>query len=153
MQNLKAKEKSDLIYEFAILMQPLEELARAQQQPSLNDFRIAIAKVQGGDHAWRQLVGQFTTFATDIRFNQEFEDISHVPERCMRTLNKLINNPNDDQNRLKTRAESVVANSRRRFFEYIERIPIEWEPVVFEANTPFTPYLRIEVVPGNRTGS
>jgi hypothetical protein len=50
----------------------------------------------------------------------------------------------NDSNQLKERVAQEVANARERFFEYIERIPIEWEPVVFEANTPFTSYLRIK---------
>lgn len=145
MKNLKAHQKSQLIYEFAILTQPLEELARAQQPPSLNDYRVAIAKVQAGDTAWRQLVKEFTTFAPDIFFNKEFQDISHVPERCMGALNEFINDPvhNNDPNQLKERVEQEVENARKRFFEYIDRIPIKWEPVVFDANTPFTSYLRI----------
>ena len=146
MKNLKASQKSQLIYEFGILIQPLEELARAEQPPSLNDYRVAIAKVQAGDSAWRQQVKEFTTFAPDIFFSQEHQDISHVPERCLGALKGIINDPvlQNDPNQLKGHVEQEVANARERFFEYIDRIPIEWEPVVFEANTPFTSYLRIK---------
>ena len=58
----------------------------------------------------------------------------------------IINDPvfQNDASQLKGRVEQEVANARERFFEYIDRIPIEWEPVVFEANTPFTSYLRIK---------
>ncbi len=146
MQNLKAYQRNQLIYEFGILIQPLEELARAEQPPSLNDYRIAIAKVQAGDDAWRQQVKEFTTFASDIFFGPEHQDISHVAERCWGALREIINDPvlQNDPNQLKGRVEQEVANARERFFEYIDRIPIEWEPVVFEANTPFTSYLRIK---------
>ena len=145
MKNLKAFQRSRLIYEFGILIQPLEELTRAEQLPSLNDYRITIAKVQAGDSAWRQQVKQFTTFASDIFFSQEHQDISHVPERCWGALKGIINDAvlQNDPNQLKVRVEHEVANAREKFFEYIDRIPIEWEPVVFEANTPFTSYLRI----------
>lgn len=146
MRNLKAFQKSQLIYEFGILIQPLEELARAQQPPSPDACRIAIAQVRGGDNAWRQQVTEFTTFASDISFIQERADISHVPERCWGALNGIINDPvlRNDPDQLKERVEQEVANARERFFDYIDRIPIEWEPVVFEANTPFTSYLRIK---------
>ena len=145
MKNLKAFQKNRLIYEFGILVQPLEELSRAEQPPSLNDYRIAIAKVQAGDGAWRQQVLAFTTFAPDIVLRQEDQDISHVPERCWGALKGILNTPalQDDLSQLRERVEQEVANTRERFFEYIEKIPIEWEPVVFEANTPFTSYLRI----------
>ena len=146
MKNLKAQQKSELIYEFAILMQPFEELARAGQPPSVDKYRIAIAKVQAGDSAWRKQVRKFTTFASDLIFNKEFQDISHVPEQCWGALNNIINDRilKNDPNQLKERVEQEVANAQERFFEYIDRIPIEWEPVVFEANTPFTSYLRIK---------
>ena len=146
MKNLKAHQKSQLIYEFGILIQPLEELARAEQPPFVDEYRIAIAKVQAGDSAWRIQVREFTTIAPDIMFNREFQDISHVPEKCLGALNGIINDPvlKDDPNQLNERVKQEVANARERFFEYIDRIPIEWEPVVFEANTPFTSYLRIK---------
>lgn len=146
MKNLKAFQKSQLIYEFGILIQPLEELARTNRIPLLNEYRIAIAKVQAGDGAWRQQVKAFTTFAPDIFFSQEFQDISHVPERCWGALKGVINDQSfqNDPNQLKGRVAQEVANARQQFFEYIDRIPVAWEPVVFEANTPFTSYLRIK---------
>ena len=146
MKNLKAHQKSQLIYEFGILIQPLEQLARMAGTPALNDYRIAAAKVQGGDGAWRQKVKEFTTFAPDIFFSQEHQDISHVPERCWGAIKGIINDPElqNEQDKVKEKFEEVVEDARRQFFEYIERIPIEWEPVVFEANTPFTSYLRIK---------
>jgi hypothetical protein len=146
MKNQKANQKSQLTYEFGILMQPLEELARKEQQPTPSNLRVAIAKVQAGDSAWRQHVKQFTTFTSDIFFSQEHRDIAHVPELCLHALNGIINDPvlQSDLNKIRGRIEDEVKNAREKFLEYIDRIPIEWEPVVFEANTPFTSYLRIK---------
>lgn len=146
MKNLKASQKSRLIYEFGILMQPLEELSRGEQSPLPDEYRIAIAKVQAGDSAWRQLVREFTTFAHDIFLSQEHQDISHVPERCWGALRGIINNQDFQRgpNVLQAHVYAEVTTARTRFLEYIDRIPIEWEPVVFEANTPFTSYLRIK---------
>lgn len=146
MKNLKAFQKSQLIYEFGILIQPFEQLARLSGTPTLNDYRIAIAKVQSGDGAWRQKVKEFTTFALDIFFSQEHQDISHVPERCWGELKRVINDQTlqNEPGKVKEAFDKVVENARKRFFEYIERVPIEWEPVVFEANTPYTSYLRIK---------
>ena len=145
MKNLKASQRDQLIYEFGILVQPFEDLTRADQPPSLSDYRIAIAKVQAGDSQWRQQVKQFTTFANDIVFNQEYQDISHVPERFWSRLRELINDPElqKDLSQLNNRFRQKLSNTKRTFFEYIDHIPIAWEPVVFEANTPFTSYLRI----------
>jgi hypothetical protein len=146
MRSLKAFQRSHLIYEFGILIQPLEQLARANHVPQLSEYRIAIAKAQSGDRAWREQVERFARFAPDIFFRQEYQDISHVPERCLGTLMELVNNPVfcDDLNQLKTRVAEEVAKARELFFQFLDRIPIEWEPIVFEANTPFTSYLRIK---------
>lgn len=146
MVNEKAFQKSQLIYEFGILIQPFEDLSRAEHPQPLNDYRIAIAKVQAGDSIWRRQVKLFTTFASDIFFSQEYQDISHVPERCWGSLKGIINDPalQNDMTELHMRFTQEVTKARENFFEYIDRIPIEWEPVVFEANTPFTSYLRIK---------
>ena len=143
MKNEKAFQKNQLIYEFGILIQPLEDLSRAAQPPPLSDYRIAIAKVHAGDAAWRQTVNAFTTFARDIVFSQEYQDISHVSEHCRRSLKAIINNPDlqDELAEVQRRLQQEVVNTRDVFFAYIDQIPIEWEPVVFEANTPFTSYL------------
>ena len=152
MKNLKAYQRNQLICEFGILMQPLEDLSRAEQPPSLQEYRIAIAKVQAGDSAWRELAKEFTTFAPDIFFSQEYQDISHVPERCLRALRDkmdeseigIFNIGIDSSVKLHEEFRKNLTNFRNRLFEYIDRIPIDWEPVVFEANTPFTSYLRIK---------
>ena len=146
MKNEKAFQKNLLIYEFGILMQPLEDLARAEQPPSLDDYRIAIAKVQGGERAWRQQVRQLTQFASDISFVNAYGDISHVPERCCGALNGIIENIvlQNDPNELKVNVGNEVTKAQEKFITYIDRIPMDWEPVVFEANTPFTSYLRIK---------
>lgn len=146
MKNLKPHQKSQLIYEFGILMQPLEELASAEEPSTVDEYRIAIAKIRAGDGAWRELVREFATFAPDIFFHPEYNVISHVPDRCLGTVHSAINDPDlqNDPNHLRWSIEQEVANAKRKFFEYIERIPFEWEPVIFEANTPFTAYLRIK---------
>jgi len=87
---------------------------------SPNDYRIAIANVQAGDSAWRQRVKAFTSFAPDMFFSQEYQDISHVPERCRGTLKGIVNDPvlQSDPNMLKGRVEQEVANAREKLFEY-----------------------------------
>tara|TARA_R110002167_G_scaffold304345_1_gene508605 strand:+ start:379 stop:1200 length:822 start_codon:yes stop_codon:yes gene_type:complete len=144
--NEKAHQKNQLIYEFGLLIQPLEALANATDTPSVAEYRIAIAKVHSGNSTWRKSVKEFTTLAPDIFFNQEYQDISHVPERCWLRINNLINDETlkNDLVLLQDRFRQQISESRRTFFELIEHIPIEWQPVVFQANTPFTSYLKIK---------
>ena len=144
--NEKSSERNRLIYEFGILMQPLEDLLTDAQTHNIDAYRIAIAKVQSGDASWRTSVRQFATFAQDVFFNAEFQDISHVAERCLREVGKFIKDPtiSSDSRRLQLRLAPILKTARKEFFEGLERIPVHWEPVVFEANTPFTSYLRIK---------
>jgi hypothetical protein len=146
MKNRKAFQKNQLIYEFAILIQPLDAIGKSSKTPSVSDYRLAVAKVQAGDSMWRQNVKAFTTFASDIFFNQEFQDISHVPERCWQQIKGIINDESlqNDLPSLQKQVAENVAFMKSSFFELIERIPIQWEPVVFQANTPFTSYMRIK---------
>ena len=62
-------------------MQPFEEVYRLDDPPQVDVYRIAVAKVRAGDSQWRRRVKEFTTFAKDLVFDQEFQDISHVPEQ------------------------------------------------------------------------
>ncbi|WP_299469429.1 hypothetical protein [uncultured Gimesia sp.] len=146
MANEKAHQKNQLIYEFGLLIQPLEALANATDTPSVAEYRIAVAKVRSGDSTWRKYVKEFTTFAPDLIFNQEFQDISHVPERCWQRIYNLLNDETlkNDLDLLQGRFSQQISESRGTFFELIEHIPIEWQPVVFQANTPFTSYLKIK---------
>jgi len=146
MKNQKAFQKNQLIYEFGILIQPLDAIGKSSETPSVGDYRIAVAKVQAGDPTWRQHVNAFTTFASDIFFSQEFQDISHVPERCWLRIKGIINDDSLQKNLplLQKQVAEQVASMKASFFELIEHIPIQWEPVVFQANTPFTSYLRIK---------
>ena len=80
--------------EFGVLFQPFDDLARRENAPNLESYRIAIAKVQAGDGMWRKKVKEFTTFAQDIVFHDEYQDISHVPEKFRRLIKELISHPN-----------------------------------------------------------
>ena len=143
LKNLKAHQRDLLIYEFGILIQPCEELIKKDPLPTIKDYRIAIAKVFAGDRQWRKNVKEFTTFAKDIIFEKESRDTSHVPEALRRKIEKLINRP-PGRDLGKLRREYFVEFDllKEHFFMLINKIPIDWEPVIFEANTPYTSYFR-----------
>lgn len=131
--------------EFGILFQPFDDLARSAKAPNLESYRIAIAKVQAGDGMWRKQAKEFATFAQDIVFNDEYQDIAHVPERFCRLIKEFIGYPNVSFSleMVHKKFKEELANSKKQFFEYVKKVPFEWEPILFEANTPFTSYLRI----------
>lgn len=148
MQNLKAAQAQQLIYDFGILIQPFEELARDSGLPSISDYRVAIAKVRSGDPEWRKQVREFTTFAPDLFLNQEFQHLSHVPERFWNKLAPALNDAYwpEHLESLHVDFQKQVTDLRKNFLDCLNRVPIDWEPVIFQANTPFTAYLRIKEV-------
>lgn len=145
MKNIKAYQRDRLILEFGILIQPFDDLAQRDTPPNLNEYRIAIAKVHAGDNTWRRSVREFSTFAQDIVFEKEYNDISHVPEIFRGLINQLVGDPNLSKSldEIHRRFTVELEKMKSMFFEFVNRIPIEWEPILFEANTPFTSYLRI----------
>ncbi len=143
MRNEKAQQRDQLIREFGILMQPFEELAKRNVPPVLHDYRLAIAKVLAGDNAWRGAAKQFATFAHDVVFMSEWSDIAHVPERLRRDVQSRMPTLANDPAQLQLETKMMLQNATDRFFHLLDSIPVGWEPVLFEANTPFTSYLRV----------
>ena len=140
--------------EFGVLIQPFRELRDRTTPPSEADYRLAIAKVRGGDPAWRKHVREFTEFAPDVRFEQEYQDISHVPERLWNNVNSLIDGSKSDMDpaAIHQMFDSALFAAEMRFRDLMSRVPIPWQATMFPANTPFTSYLRIlEAVSSART--
>jgi len=146
LKNIKSHQRDQVIREFGILFQPFYELALKEKAPNIKSYRMAIAKVQAGDSRWRQTVMEFTTFAQDITFVDEFNEISHVPERFRILIKRIINEPSEsiDLDSVHERFKTELANAENQFHEAVNKVPFEWEPMLFEANTPFTSYLRIK---------
>lgn len=146
MKNIKSHQRDQVIREFGILFQPFYELALKENAPNLKSYRMAIAKVQAGDGRWRQTVMEFTTFAQDITFVDEYNEISHVPERFRMLIKRIINDPSGsiDLDSVHERFKIELTNAQDKFHEAVNKVPFEWEPMLFEANTPFTSYLRIK---------
>jgi len=145
MVNQKASQRNRAVLEFGVLIQPLRELSRRSDPPTDSDYRLAIAQVRGGDAEWRTHIRTFTTFAPDLKFEQEFQDISHVPERLWQAINATLNTAAGVKSASDTHAEfrTTLDAAEQRFLDLLDRVPVPWQPAMFAANTPFTSYLRI----------
>jgi len=145
MANKKALQRDRVIYELGLLLQPIQECIQSDPAKTPKDYRIAVARTQVGDAAWRQSVAELATFSGDVVFKKEVYEISHVPERIIRELGSLIENPRliNDLENLKEKSKNVCEKLVNYALSQIENIPIDWEPEIFPANTPFTAYLRI----------
>ncbi|MBC8217475.1 MAG: hypothetical protein H8E73_03330 [Planctomycetes bacterium] len=144
--NEKARQRNDLIIELGILVQPLVELANAENPPILSQYRIACAKVQAGDAKWRESARKLATFAPDIFMNTEFQRLSHVVERFLRDLNGAMAaaSKTDDLEKLHRVCSEKIDLMKDDFYSCLSEIPIEWESEIFAANTPFTAYMKIK---------
>jgi hypothetical protein len=80
--------------------------------------------------------------------NTEFQKTSHVVERFLRNINSLIAGVanSNDLEQLKIGCTNEVNRMKDDFLDFLSEIPIEWEPEIFAANTPFTSYLKIKDV-------
>ena len=107
-----------------------------------------MAKVRAGDPQWRRRVRKFTTFADDVVFLDQSNNISHVPERLWGDVNRIVEVLEKTKERDQTQSElkARLEVRQKEFLGYVDQVPIAWEPVVFEANTPFTAYLRLREV-------
>lgn len=141
LSGLKTEQRQRVIYGLGLLLQPLKDLASQDAPPSEGEYRLAIAKMRGGDSAWRQMVREFTIFAADIRFDGEYANISHVPERLWTTVSTFLGGPNPAL--VQPKVVEAIQESERQFFGLINLVPIELQPVLMAANTPFTAYRRI----------
>lgn len=148
MINEKASQRHRVVLECGVLIQPLRALKNRPAPPTQAEYRLAIAQVRGGDPTWRNHVNAFTTFARDVECAQEFQDISHVPERLWGTINGLLESPllSENPSGLHSEFATHLDAAEKRFLTLIQKVPIPWQPAMFDANTPFTSYLRIREV-------
>ncbi len=146
MQNEKANQRQNVVFEFGILIQPYFELQQKKSPPTVDEYRIAVAKVNAGDANWRLGVKEYATFADDLVLNEEFQRLSHVAERFMLKVRNLLADQKilNDLVLLQQTFSRYLDEIKALFFELVSQIPVTWEPEIFAANTPFTSYLRIK---------
>ena len=144
--NNKARERDELIMELGILIQPIVELVGANEPASVDEFRVAIAKVHAGDEMWRGSAKRLASFASDVFMNTQFQKLSHVVERFLRNVDTMISEVanSNDLNQLQIACSKEVDRMQEDFYQCLSEIPIEWEPEIFAANTPFTAYFKIK---------
>ena len=146
MANEKAQQRVQIILEYGIFIQPFVELERSSGIPNENDYRIACAKVQSGNSKWGELVRQFTHITNDIDMMHESSALWGMNNLFVAELNKLLKKAKETKDLVNLKTEFIqnMRILRNNFSEYVDQIPVEWEPEIFEANTPFTAYLRIK---------
>jgi len=144
-KNIKAFQRNILIMEFGILIQPLNDLAQETLPPTLSDYRIATARVIAGIETWQKRVEEFTRFSDDLIFRNEYNSICRVLDDLMSNLERIITHyAGDNFGNIHSYLKSEVRAAKYGLIIALNRVPVEWEPVLFKANTPFTSYLKIK---------
>ena len=130
MKNEKANQRQNVVFEFGILIQPYVELQQKKTPPTVDEYRIAVAKVNAGDANWRLGVKEYATFADDLVFNEEFQRISHVAERFMSIVRNLLADQKmlNDLVLLQQTFSRYLDETKAKFFELVSQIPVTWEP-------------------------
>ncbi len=148
MKNKKAHQRDQLIMEFGILIQPYAELDKNPNPPTANDYRKAVAKVQGGVDALLSNFKKFTTFASDISFNNEYIQFYKFINSTQSNITQMAETANISIPLEKTHQnfKEYYTVTIDNFKKHLNKIPIEWKSEIFDANTPFTAYLRIREV-------
>lgn len=144
--NEKARQRNELIMELGILIQPMVDLVGAGAAPTLSQYRIACAKIQSGDAGWRTSVKKLTSWAPDIIMGTQLNRTSHVVERFLTNVNSRISEAakSNDTDGLQSGCAIEVDRMKEDFYDCLSEIPVEWEPEIFAANTPFTAYIKIK---------
>jgi len=145
MANEKSNQRDNVVYELGLLLQPIQECIHSKPLKSAKEYRIAMARTQAGDSIWRQSVNRLASFSGDVVFKKEAYEVSHVPERIIGELGRLIETPRLKEDLETLQIKSIEAYERLLNYALaqIDNIPIDWEPEIFTANTPFTAYLKI----------
>jgi len=144
--NDKARQRHEVALEFGILVQPIVDLVGRDASPSISTYRVACAKVHAGDAPWRQSVKNLMTYGPDVFLNTEFQKTSHVVERFLREINTQIERAtkSNDIAELQSACANEVSKLKEDFLKCLAEIPVDWEPEIFPANTPFTAHLKIK---------
>ena len=144
--NDKARQRHEVALGFGILVQPIVDLVGREAPPSISMYRVACAKVHAGDAPWRQSVRNLMTYGSDVFLNTEYQKTSHVVERFLREINTQIERAakSNDIAELQSACANEVSKLKEDFLKCLAEIPVDWEPEIFPANTPFSAYLKIK---------
>ena len=86
------------------------------------------------------------TYGPDVFLNTEFQKTSHVVERFLREISTMIERAakSNEVAKLQLACATEVSRLKEDFYKFLAEIPVDWEPEIFPANTPFTAYLKLK---------
>jgi hypothetical protein len=147
----KPREKSNLIMNFGILIQPLEELAQRKSAPEIMEYKYTYAKVGAGIKDFSEQVKYFVTFG-EMWYQTEYYKIqSRLNVLNNTNLNNKEKRTNIELEQLHRKFKNNLETLKSYIIDQIDQVPIDWNSKLYEANTPFTTHMRIlEVISSAR---
>lgn len=138
----KAAQRSILILHFGRLMAPVYELAERSSPPAAAEYRVAVATLAPDMDRWNAEVNAFATVG-GTWFGLESNDIMRPAHNFrLGPLGELARSSNDLATKQAT-LRQLLKTVQDETLAAIDNIPIEWEPRLLGAKTPFTVHMHI----------
>ena len=135
----------ELQREFWILVSPIYRLVSGSPAP-LHAYRLALAQIMGGHSEWTTRVMRFARIAPDIVYAREQSELSYLPRKLCRRIEEFLKRDDASPALVHGNLRELLNETEREFHELSANVPADYPPQVFQANTPFTAYLRISEV-------
>lgn len=150
MNNERQREKFELTIKFGLLLQPLVEMVAKGEHSTSAEWQIALAKVNGGEGSWNKSIQQFCRLSSDIFYDIQYREMVRIPILCRKAISQHLEKQTYF---LSSEIQEVISlayiqgeldKAKNSFYKSLKSIPIDWEPEIFAANTPFASYLKIK---------
>ncbi len=147
MHNDKLQQRYEIIYEYGLLVKPIEELLQKKGEISASELRCAIVLVEPGIRAWQDNVVKYAKFSQDLFYRRESQEINKIPVFVVGEMIKLVNHTEKINMKMGRDIHVELFDKRKKqLFKLLETIPIEWGAEILETNTPFTTYMKLRNV-------
>jgi hypothetical protein len=144
-----ARLKHVLTYEFALWLNPLEEIVRSTELPSVENFRLAITQFENGRMAWYKArenflaKGNFPVMPPDFAafLNQQSNVTSGVfgIKGALYPVGKAVDVPSA----LK-RLRDILESMQAEFYSHLATFSETWSPEAFKGDSPLAIYFHIK---------
>lgn len=117
------------------LLAPAHEIANRATPPSITEYRVLAAQFEPDLCLWENDVSRFAILG-DFRFSVEYDEIAQTARQFYGFLRDIVReriDPNTTQIEIRDRLNNLQCDLVR----LLDKIPIQWEPQLSAAKTPF----------------
>jgi hypothetical protein len=136
----KAAERTTLLIHLGQVLAPVRALVNATLPPPSSDYRVLAAQFEPDVSRWENDYAQYATVG-GVYFRCERDELKF---QCG-SLYKWIGLCGEitDSTEAQSKLREMLETHEKSFVSFIDKIPIEWEPQLSAAKTPFTTCLMI----------